>query len=272
MLAMELASGGQADSGGVPRPLSDDEDGDSDLEQPRFGSGGIHDDDDEDQYDEFGGGGAHDDEDEMRPPPPRSKRQRSQASLSGAAFGFGGRAHDEESDAGSRSQTSSVRRRELQERIFPVPGLRCVLCSLAHRIQPVEAFIDENATRLETSALFRFAALVFKEKVKDPLEAEGASVPEVTYEVVANHFNMHCAHPKLQRCVKVKHLAAMREKISDRLVRYEEDGTGAGELDKNSVDLWLKVAAMESRERTLLFTPPSASRRSAAAPGHTQEE
>jgi hypothetical protein len=60
----------------------------------------------------------------------------------------------------------------------------------------------------------------------------------------------------------------VREKISERLVRYEEDGTGTGEVDKSSFDLWLKAAAMESRERSLLFpTSGGSGKKTAAAPG-----
>jgi hypothetical protein len=200
----------------------------------------------------------------------RNKRNRG-PSFAGAAFGLGGsrRRRDEStSDAGSQSQTSSTRRQDLERRVFPVPGLRCVLCSLAHRIAPVEQFIDENATRLETTALFRFAVVVYNDRIKAPLEAEGATVPELTFEAVSNHFRFHCAHPKLQRAEKVKTLTMVREKISERLVRYEEDGTGTGEVDKSSFDLWLKAAAMESRERSLLFpTSGGSGKKTAAAPG-----
>lgn len=114
--------------------------------------------------------------------------------------------------------------------------------------------------------------MVYKEKVKLPLQRDGVtSVPDVSYEQVANHFRLHCAHAKLQRAEKVKMLAGMREKIGERLLRFDEDGTGGGEIDKTSVDLWLKVAAVESRERQLLF-PAAAGRRPPAAPGQPAPE
>lgn len=248
-----------------------DEDGPSDDEgeEQAVAAGGL-DEDDEEEGDELGGA-------PRSRPEAGKKRDRCGTSFAGAAFGFGTtrrRSNEADSESGSQSQTSSTRRHDLERRVFPVPGLRCVLCSLAHRIAPVETFVDENATRLETSALFKFAQVVYREKIKAPLEAEGASVPDVSYEMMVNHFRLHCAHPRLQRAEKVKTLTAVREKIAERLVRYEEDGSGTGEVDKASFELWLKAAAFESRERSLLFASSSGGggKKAAAAPGQPQME
>lgn len=142
-------------------------------------------------------------------------------------------------------------------------------CALAHRLGPVEAFIDENCVRLQEEALFKFAALVWAEKVKAPAEAEGAVVPAISWQELRNHFCLHAANARVQRAAAIKQLVAMRAKVSERLVRYDDsDPTGRGEIDKASADLLLKLMDKESKERSLLFPEKAGAqgRRPAGAP------
>ena len=222
--------------------------------------------------------GNEDDEEDVWEDGCRQKqhgKRRSQNAFTGAAFGVGKPKHrrtdddDGSASMASRSQTSTARQREMEKRIFPVSGLRCLCCSLAHRLAPVEQWITENACRLEEEALFKFGTLVWKEKVKGPVEAEGASVPDISWEQLRNHFLLHTANATLQRAGIVKHLAGMRAKIGERLVRYDDTNPAdTGEIDKASATLWMQVLDKESKERSLLFPTTSAalSRRAVGAP------
>lgn len=123
--------------------------------------------------------------------------------------------------------------------------------------------------RLQEEALFKFAALVWAEKVKAPAEAEGAVVPAISWQELRNHFCLHAANARVQRAAAIKQLVAMRAKVSERLVRYDDsDPTGRGEIDKASADLLLKLMDKESKERSLLFPEKAGAqgRRPAGAP------
>lgn len=213
------------------------------------------------------GDGYEDDEDRggaalRRAQGGRQRKRLREDDFDGAAMGAGSRRRTggkQPSESGSvsgRSMSESAQQRETAKRVFPVAGLRCLCCSLAHRLGAVDTFVDDNCTKLEETALFKFAALVFTEKIAAPIEAEGVPVPKPTWEQMRCHYLHHVAHPKLQRAGVVKQLSMMRAKVSERLVRYDDtDPTGRGEIDKNSADLLLKVLAQESKERELLFAP-----------------
>lgn len=283
-LALELQSEGAVGLGGGGDPCGDEDEGDGNSEAGGlFGgegdegdrvetTGRLQEDDELERDASQMGSDNEDDEDRgsaaLRRAQGgssgghRARKRFREDDFEGAAMGAGskrrapGRAPSDSGSASGRSMDQSAQQRETAQRVFPVPGLRCLCCSLAHRLGPVDSFVDENCTRLEETALFKFAALVFAEKIAAPIEAEGVPVPKPSWEQIRAHYLHHVAHPKMQRAGVVKQLAMMRAKVSERLVRFDDsDPTGRGELDKNSADLLLKILAQESKERELLFAP-----------------
>ena len=185
-----------------------------------------------------------------RPRPRVSAASGDAAMLHAAAFGND---YDEDSDAESgagNSQTSSVRRAKARSSAFPVRGVDCVGCALVTRIAPVERFLADNSSKMAETALWKSAALCYKQQIMEPCEREGVAVPPWGWREIQAHFTCHVVDDCLGRMGTVRLLQQMRMQAEQRLLRVEPDGSR--ELDKQSADLVLKLVAAESKERTLL--------------------
>ena len=168
-----------------------------------------------------------------------------------AAAAFGGDYDDEsEAESTAHSQTSSVRRAQAHASAFAVRGVDCVGCALVSRIGPVERFLKDNASKMAETALWKSAALCYKQQIMEPCEREGVAVPPWSWREIQAHFTCHVVDDRLGRMSTVRLLAHMRMQAEQRLLRVEPDGSR--ELDKQSADLVLKLVAAESKERTLL--------------------
>lgn len=141
----------------------------------------------------------------------RKKKQKKQqpsaaagdaAMIANAAFGGGGvyAGSDDESQSGL-SSASSKRRKEAHKAAFPIKGVTCVGCALAHKIVPVEKFVIENMARMSDDALWKFAALEYVMKVVEKAKREGTLCPEV----IASTFEL-------------THLTTVPDRSSDPLV------------------------------------------------------
>ena len=188
-----------------------------------------------------------------KPPSSNSKAPGTSAADIMAAAAFGGQARYAErtgSDVESAaSRTTSKRRKESYKQAFPVKGVRCVGCSLANRIGPVERFVNENVGRMSERALWKMASLTWRREVVEPALREGVEVVDFPWKDVANHFRLHTTNQVIGRTAMIQSLTAMRCQVEQCLVRVEN---GERTLDKANADLFLKIVAADSRERQLL--------------------
>ena len=198
-LAMEL--GGfreQADGGGSSLFSDDEEHGGPSASKPvrRRREEEEEEEDDDDDDDEEGDAlsvlaPSEVDGDGVEAPrgrPAKRKQKKQQPSaasgdaamIANAAFGAGGvyAGSDDESQSGV-STASSKKRREAHKAAFPIKGVHCVGCALAHKIVPVEKFVIDNMERMSDDALWKFAALEYQIKVVEKGKREGALCPEV---------------------------------------------------------------------------------------------
>jgi hypothetical protein len=195
---MEMSGFRENADGGGSSLFSDDEDGGpSSAPKPRRRA--VEDDDDDDDDDDEGDGlsvlaPSEVEGDGVEAPRGRAtghkkkKSKKAQPSASGgdaamiaaAAFGGGGvyAGSDDESQSGLSSASSKMRR-EAHKAAFPIKGVHCVGCALAHKIAPVERFVIENMHRMADDALWKFSALEYVMKVVEKAKREGTLCPEV---------------------------------------------------------------------------------------------
>lgn len=168
-----------------------------------------------------------------------------------AAAAFGGQVDtsvDTSDDESRASKTSSSRMRTTRKEIFPIKGVHCVGCALANRIGPVERFVNQNVNRLAETALWKMAGLCWRREVVEPARREGVEVVDWAWRDIASHFRLHTTDSIIGRTAMIQSLVAMRCQVEGSLVRVEN---GERTLDKASAELFLKVQAAESRERSL---------------------
>ena len=172
------------------------------------------------------------------------------AMIAAAAFGGGGvyAGSDDESQSGI-STVSSKARREAHKAAFPIKGVHCVGCALAHKIVPVEKFVIDNMHRMSEDALWKFAALEYVMKVAEKAKKEGTLCPEWRWPDIRTHFLLHSKDPRIARTNTVSQLQTMRFAVESRLIRNEN---GERELDKGAAEMMLKIIKAESQERSLL--------------------
>ena len=184
---------------------------------------------------------------------PESHQSEAAAALAAAAFGTSVpmmTASDSESDDESLFSADSEAKKRAHKKAFPIKGVHCIGCAMAHKIQPVEKFVLDNISRMSSDALWKHAALTWKLEIVDKAKREGNVVPDWAWKEIQSHFLLHCSNPVIARQSTITQLQLMRTTVENRLVRVEEDGSR--ELDKVGADLMLKIIKQESAERTLL--------------------
>lgn len=234
---VELEQRHRAAADGAESSLwSDDEEGEEDEGVPGEAEG-----DDE--------GGAAQDRPQRRRPGAK-KRSRSNGptmseAVAAATFGGGEAAREPsefseaESAAGGRGgQTREERRLASRRRAFPIRGVTCLGCSAdREQIGKVDEFVKQNLTKLSDVALWKSAALCYKQKVCDPAAAEGVEVPiwpvrnlclprtscimqlpllthligRSQWKDLRSHYLLHAVSMEVQRVDVVRSLAAMRK-------------------------------------------------------------
>lgn len=170
------------------------------------------------------------------------------AMMANAAFGDGGVYAGSDDESESNFSASSAKRKA-HKAAFPIKGVSCVGCALAHKIVPVEKFVIDNMTRMADDALWKFAGLEYQLKVVDKAKREGTLCPEWGWKDIRTHFLLHSKDPRIARANTVAQLQTMRFAVESRLIRNED---GVRELDTKSADLMLKIIKAESQERSLL--------------------
>ena len=143
--------------------------------------------------------------------------------------------------------------------IFPLCGVSCVGCQLASSVTKIDTFIDQNLLRVNDSALWKLAAEVYKRQVAAPVIAEGEHAPDWSAASIKIHYTMHACNNRIARKAMVQKMQAARIVMENTMVRVscEEDGTEEREVDPTKLDRYLKLIAMESKERSLLLPAPS---------------
>ena len=169
------------------------------------------------------------------------------AAAFGGAAGAGAVSSDDEDD--DSASVGSSQQKAAMKAAFPIKGVNCVGCALAHRILPVECFVVDNINRMAPEALFKFAALTYQTAVVEPARKEGIVAPKWGWKDLRTHFLLHNSDPRIARASTINTLQVMRQAVESRLVRNDN---GEKELDKGSCDLMLKIIKSESTERTLL--------------------
>ena len=175
--------------------------------------------------------------------------------LAGAAFGGKRKAAcvpcgSEVSD--DALSVTSTEKREAHRRAFPVSGVNCVGCALPAKVFPVNDFITKNMASMSELALFKMAGLVYLNKVAEPAEEEGVTVPPWHWKDIRAHFTLHAVDPKFQRFENIRTLGAMRKTLELQLLRRDAE-SGEQSLDKQNAEQILKIITASSRELTLLY-------------------
>ena len=183
----------------------------------------------------------------------------SEPDLAGAAFGGKRKAAcvpcgSEVSD--DALSVTSTEKREAHKRAFPVSGVNCVGCALPAKVFPVNDFIQKNMASMSELALFKMAAMVYLNKVAEPAEEEGVTVPPWHWKDIRAHYTLHAVDPKFQRFENIRTLGAMRKTLELQLLRRDAE-SGEQSLDKQNAEQILKIITASSRELTLLYDATS---------------
>ena len=203
------------------------------------------------EYDDRSEEGGEDEEDEDD----RASAMGSEPDLAGAAFGGNRKAACVPCGASEVSDdalsVTSTEKRAAHARAFPVDGVHCVGCALPAKGTPVVDFIQKNMANMSELALFKMAGLVYLNKVAEPAEEEGVTVPPWHWKDIRDHFTLHAVDPKFQRFENIRTLGAMRKTIELQLLRRDAD-SGEMSLDKQNAEQIMKIINLSSRELTLL--------------------
>jgi hypothetical protein len=144
---------------------------------------------------------------------------------------------------------------------LPIRGETCVGCTADRAlVEIVDRFVRQNAGTMTETALYRAAALHYRNEVVVPRRREGVSVPPWQWKDVRSHYVLHCCDPILQRTAAVRSLGAVRAVQEAALMKINPDGSK--QLDHKGAELLLKVLAMQDKQLSALDTarmpPPTA--------------
>ena len=174
--------------------------------------------------------------------------------LAGAIFGGNmrnGKAPSVGSDTDDSRSITSLQARQAQKRACPINGVNCVGCTIPQRVTVVDDFVFQNFYKMQHTALYKMAALVYKQKVEEPATAEGLRVPEWGWKQILTHYTMHRMDQSLQRSENVRALAMVRKTLELSLMK-DDDDSGEPLLDKSNVDTLMKVIGLQSKELQLM--------------------
>ena len=197
-------------------------------------------------------------------PTPTTKRAPSdEDAMAAAAFGGGDEEWDDDDDdleCGSENQSSV---QEEGQRLLPIRGETCVGCICDRSIiDTVDRFVRANAVCMTETALYKAAALHYKNEVVVPRRREGVRVLPWKWKDLQSHYVLHTCDPLLQRAAAVRSLGAIRAVQEQALMRHNSDGTKV--LDHKGAELLLKIVALQDKQLLALdaarMPPPTSSR------------
>lgn len=100
------------------------------------------------------------------------------AAFGGAEMGAVDQTSDDESSAAGGNEDATERRIIAQKRAFPVRGVSCIGCSVDQAmVGKIDEFVKVNMHRLEPTAMWKTAALYWKQNVVDKAALESVEVP-----------------------------------------------------------------------------------------------
>ena len=177
--------------------------------------------------------------------------------MAAAAFGGGGVGEDEcgeeEDDAedeGEDGDEQSVANESSiadGARLLPIRGETCVGCICDRSvIETVDRFVRANAVCMTETALYKAAALHYKNEVMIPRRREGVRVLPWKWKDLQAHYVLHTCDPLLQRAAAVRSLGAVRAVQEQNLMRHNADGTKV--LDHKGAELLLKIVALQDKQ------------------------
>ena len=208
-------------------------------------------------------------EEEEEEAPARKKRPTDPAAaIAAAAFGSGEPICDSV-DGESEAESSSALGGALVpfKRTFPVRGVTCIGCSAEREIvEKVDNFVKKNAPKMQEDALFRTAAVFWKNTVVEPARREGVGIADWAWKDIRSHYQLHVCDASIQRMDCCRSLASVRKMLELSIVKREGDQSL---IDHKNADLLLKVIGMQSKELTLLASgsmPPPPNRAPARTP------
>jgi len=183
--------------------------------------------------------------------------------MAGAAFGTGaGGGMSTALSVVNRSDTddslsvTSSAIRATQRRAFPIHGVSCVGCAMPTKVTAIDDFVRTSCDKMTEHALYKMAALVYRQKVVEPALAEGVQSPDWSWKDIRAHYTLHRIDPRMQRLQNVRTLQLMRTTLELQLLREDEE-SGERSLDHGNTDKVLKVTQQLSREISLLNEQPS---------------
>lgn len=132
---------------------------------------------------------------------------------------------------------------------FPVQGIDCIFCNLAHKIGPVDKYVNTYMLKMKRRSLWRGAASIYAETAQAARD-EGEYAVDATWREVRDHYELHANIERLERANNCDMTKAMILQVKQRLVRVDEDGSR--ELDHKSADQMMKLVALHSKETALL--------------------
>lgn len=181
-----------------------------------------------------------------------------------AAAAFGGAVEEWDEDKEDDDECSEVQSSVHDDgsRLLPIRGEKCVGCICDRSIiETVDRFVRANATCMTETALYKAAALHYKNEVVLPRKREGVRVLPWQWKDLQAHYVLHTCDPLLQRAAAVRSLGAVRAVQEQNLMRHNSDGTKV--LDHKGAELLLKIVALQDKQLLALDAarmPPPTSR------------
>jgi hypothetical protein len=173
---------------------------------------------------------------------------------------------EEEEDEGVEVEgTESVAESSVvpEKRLLPIRGESCVGCCYDRAIiEKVDDFVHKNCVQMSETALFKAAALYYKNAIVRPRAAEGVRLPKWTWKSLRSHYVLHVVDPVLQRAAAVRTLGSIRAVQENSLLKVNADGTK--QLDHKATEMLLKVVALQEKTIATLDSarmPPPPPRR-----------
>ena len=97
------------------------------------------------------------------------------------------------------------------------------LCN-ADEVVAIDDFVRTSCDKMTEHALYKMAALVYRQKVIEPAHAEGVAAPEWSWKDIRAHYTLHRIDPRMQRLQNLRTLQLMRTTLELQLLREDDEG------------------------------------------------
>ena len=192
--------------------------------------------------------------------------------IAAATFGGGGGASGDESDEeddeedyddddddddgsecepcyndGDRSEAVESSVAGTGSRLLPIRGETCVGCICERGvIDVIDRFVRQNAVCMTETALYKAAAIHYRNEIVLPRRKEGVKVMKWNWKDLQSHYVLHVCDPLLQRAAAVRTLGAVRAVQEQQLMRINSDGSK--QLDNKGCEMLLKIVALQDKQ------------------------